>query len=152
MAGDPPRSLHFPRLRFLWLLSPFPFAGLLIVAGDTALIISSRYLLRVTMNAMRQPQPKQSAPNATTMMNCNNSLIAPTLAASRYSPQSAAPRLWSAAWRLTAAPAPPRNRHKRAFARCRPSPRRPHRCPRQTRAAGSVVEMGVAKSAALKTS
>jgi hypothetical protein len=30
-------SLHFPCPRFLWRLSPFPFAGLLIVAGDTAL-------------------------------------------------------------------------------------------------------------------
>jgi putative membrane protein len=30
-------SLHFPRLRFLWRLPPFPFAGLLIVASGTAL-------------------------------------------------------------------------------------------------------------------
>jgi hypothetical protein len=30
------RLLHFPRLRFLWRLSPFPFAGLLIVAGNIA--------------------------------------------------------------------------------------------------------------------
>jgi hypothetical protein len=30
-------SLHFPRPRFLWRLTPFPFAGLLIVASETAL-------------------------------------------------------------------------------------------------------------------
>jgi hypothetical protein len=30
-------SLYFPCPRFFWRLSPFPFAGLLIVASDTAL-------------------------------------------------------------------------------------------------------------------
>jgi hypothetical protein len=30
-------SLHFPRLRFFRRLSPFPFAGLPVVAGNTAL-------------------------------------------------------------------------------------------------------------------
>jgi hypothetical protein len=40
------------------------------------LIISRRHLLRVTINATRNPQPKQSGPKSTTMMNCDSSLIA----------------------------------------------------------------------------
>jgi hypothetical protein len=38
-SGHPkwPASLHLPRLRFFRRLSPFPFASLPVVAGDTAL-------------------------------------------------------------------------------------------------------------------
>jgi hypothetical protein len=80
VGRDPPRfgSSHFPCSRFFRRLSPFPFAGLPVVAGNATL----NHLVAPVVareDESRQVATAKRPPKAATTMNCSNSLIAPVL-------------------------------------------------------------------------